>query len=370
MTVRAVPLARRNFFEDRRRAVLAVAGLAASLVLVLVLDGIFAGAMRQVTAYLRNLPADVIVSQKGVRTMHMSASALPEGLTQEIQSVRGVAWAEPIRYTSGTIRSRSGSQLAYLIGYDTATDRAGPWDMATGRKPGPGEVVLDEVAADRLRVGPGDHVQLLGRDFVVSGLSRGGTSITNSTAFVRMQDFAAIRGPSVSYLLVGATPGTSADVLRQRLARARPDTTVQTRDEFVDQERAIVRDMSADIMQIMTVIAFLIAVAVIALTLFAATLAKLREYAVVKAIGADTRRLTWTVVEQSIWAIGLALVVSVLVSLAVAGLVATATPNVRLAIEPASVVRVAGAGIIAGTLGALAPLRRVARVDPSTSLKG
>jgi YHS domain-containing protein len=87
MTVRAVPLARRNLFEDRRRAVLAVAGLAASLVLVLVLDGIFAGAMRQVTAYLRNLPADVIVSQKGVRTMHMSASALPEGLTQEIRSV-------------------------------------------------------------------------------------------------------------------------------------------------------------------------------------------------------------------------------------------------------------------------------------------
>jgi putative ABC transport system permease protein len=242
--------------------------------------------------------------------------------------------------------------------------------MATGRKPGPGEVVLDEVAADRLGVGPGDHVQLLGRDFVVSGLSRGGTSITNSTAFVRMQDFAAIRGPSVSYLLVGATPGTSADVLRQRLARARPDTTVQTRDEFVDQERAIVRDMSADIMQIMTVIAFLIAVAVIALTLFAATLAKLREYAVVKAIGADTRRLTWTVVEQSIWAIGLALVASVLVSLAVAGLAATATPNVRLAIEPASLVRVAGAGMIAGTLGALAPLRRVARVDPSSALKG
>lgn len=72
-----VPLARKNLFQDRRRALLAVGGVAASLVLVLVLDGVFAGAMQQVNAYMRNSPADVFVAQRDVRTMHMTQSALP-----------------------------------------------------------------------------------------------------------------------------------------------------------------------------------------------------------------------------------------------------------------------------------------------------
>ena len=46
--MRRISLARKNLFQDRRRASLAVTGVAASLLLVLVLEGIFAGAMQQV----------------------------------------------------------------------------------------------------------------------------------------------------------------------------------------------------------------------------------------------------------------------------------------------------------------------------------
>ena len=70
-----VPVGRRALFQDRRRAALAAGGVAAALLLVLMLQGIFDGAMRQVTVYLRSSPADVFVSQKDVRTMHMSVSA-------------------------------------------------------------------------------------------------------------------------------------------------------------------------------------------------------------------------------------------------------------------------------------------------------
>ena len=69
-----VPLARRYVFAERRRAAMATAAIAVAFLLVLVLDGIFAGAMSQVTAYIRHTPTSVIVSQSGVRTMHMSAT--------------------------------------------------------------------------------------------------------------------------------------------------------------------------------------------------------------------------------------------------------------------------------------------------------
>lgn len=367
--MRAVPLARRNLFQDRRRSALAVGGLAVAMLLVLVLNGIFAGAVHQVTAYLRNLPAQVIVSQRGVRTMHMSASALPPDTADRLARLPGVAWADGIRYTSGTIHSRTGTQLAYVIGYDTTRGRGGPWDMAAGGAPRKGQVVLDRVGADNLGVGIGDRVELLGRQFTVSGLSNGGTSITNTTAFIRTRDFARIRGRALSYVLLGARAGTDSNRLVATLSSAVPGITVQTKDQFIDQEGRIVRDMSADLMQIMTVIAFLIALAVVALTLFTATLSKLREYAVVKAIGASSWRISRTVVTQAAWSIAIALVVALLLALAVAAAVGAATANIRLVIEPAAVARVGAAALVAGGLGALVPLPRVNRLDPATAFK-
>jgi putative ABC transport system permease protein len=369
MSMRRVPLARRNLFQDRRRAGLAVAGLAVAMLLVLVLDGIFAGAIRQVTAYLRSLSADAIVAQQGVRTMHMSASALPEDTADQIARFPGVASADGIRFTSGTLHANNRSQLSYVIGYDTATGRGGPWDLVRGRTPRRGEVVLDQIGADNLGVGLGDAVTILGREFIVSGLGRGGTSITNTTAFVPTEDFRSIRGPSLSYVLVEGRAGTSASDLQRRLARL-PGVTVQTKDEFVAQERRIVRDMSADIMQIMSIIAFLIALAVVALTLFTATLSKLREYAVVKALGASSLRLGGAIAAQAVWSIGLALVTAVLLAGAATLAVGSLTANVRLAIEPASVVRVGAAALLAGAIGALVPLRRLLRLDPATAFKG
>lgn len=81
-------MGRRFLFADRRRATLTVLGVAASLLLVLVLGGIFAGAVDRVTYYIRTSPADVFVSQAGVRTMHMSASSLPADAPDRVAQVR------------------------------------------------------------------------------------------------------------------------------------------------------------------------------------------------------------------------------------------------------------------------------------------
>ena len=77
LLIGTVPVGRRFLFAEPRRAALTVLGVAASLLLVLLLGGIFAGAIERVTFYIRTSPASVFVSQEGVKTMHMSASALP-----------------------------------------------------------------------------------------------------------------------------------------------------------------------------------------------------------------------------------------------------------------------------------------------------
>lgn len=366
---RRIPLARRNLFQDRRRAALSVLGVGASLLLVLVLNGIFAGAMREVTSYIDHSPADVFVSQTGVRTMHMSVSSLPEDTVARIRKVDGVAWAEPLRYTTGLVAKGDARQITYVLGYETATGRAGPRKITRGTAPRLGQALVDQEAADDMGVKVGDIVEVLGAPLRVSGLSVGGTSLVNTTVYVTADQFTELRGPGVNYVLVGARPGVDTTALAREIAASAPATTAQTRSEFSTQESRIVRDMAADVMRIMTIIGFLIALAVVALTLFTVTLSKLREYGIVKAIGATSGRLAATVLAQAAWTIALALVLAVVATLALGAAIGAISPNVRIVVEASSVIRVAIGALIVGAIAALLPLRRVLHVDPVTAFR-
>lgn len=366
---RRVALARRNLFQDRRRATLSIVGVAAALLLVLVLEGIFAGAMQQVTAYMRNSPADVFVSQEGARTMHMTQTALAPATVAAVADVDGVAWAEGLRYTTSIVDAGDGQRTAYVFGYDVASGRGGPRTLSAGAAPEHGEIVLDDVAAAELGVQLGESVGVLGAEFRVSGLSTEGTNIVNTTVYIRSDDFADLRGDSFAYVLAGARPNVDPQVMADRIEAAIPGTTAQTRDEFVRQERAVLRDMTADVMQIMTVIAFLIALVVVGLTLFTTTLAKLREYGVVKALGAGPGRLAAIVAAQSAWAVLLGLVVATALALLTGIALEAATPNVQVSIEPSSVLRTGLSALLAGALATALPLGRVLRVDPATTFR-
>lgn len=366
---RRVPLARRYLFGERRRAVLATAGVAVALLLVLVLDGIFAGAMRQVTAYIRASPAEVIISQRGVRTMHMTTSALTVDAASKAGAVEGVSWVAPIGFVSGVIGTETGGrQLSYVIGY-VPGQPGGPHHLVAGRVPADGEAVIDQIAAKQLGLHVGDQVRVLGAWLRVSGLAEGGTSIVNTTTFVTSAELDRTHGPTTSYLLVGARPGTSSTTLRDALAAALPDTTVQTRGQFAHQEAAVVADMSADVMRIMAVIGFAIALAVVCLTLFTATLARLRDYGIIKALGASSGRLAGIVTIQAAWTIVLAVSTSAALAVVVGRLVEAAAPTIAIAIEPSSVLRVALGAVALGAISALAPMRRVVAVDPASAFR-
>ena len=144
--VGGVPVGRRNLFSERRRALLGVAGVGMALIMVLALDGIVAGVMRQVTRYIDSSDADLFVSQRGVRTMHMSSSSIPLDGSEEIRGLQGVRWADPILYDSGALLAADARELTYLIGYVPGR-RGGAATLAKGEEPRSGEIVLDEPAA-------------------------------------------------------------------------------------------------------------------------------------------------------------------------------------------------------------------------------
>lgn len=363
--IRSVPIARRNLFSQRARLVMSVAGVGLALLLVLALNAVFAGATQRVTAYIDHSGADVVVSQRGVTTMHMSNSALPLSLMARAREVPEVASVAPILYRSVVLKTANGQAITYLIGYRTG---GGPWGEVEGaRKPPPGGVVIDEQIAKRLGVSRDDSLTIAGRTARISGLMTGTTSIVSSVSFLDFDAFAAAAGATdtASYLLVRARPGVSAARVAEALRGALPETTVQTRAQFAEADRRTVSDMSTSLIAGLTLVGFVIGIAVAGLSLYTTTVVRLREYAVLRAIGLKTRALYLIVLRQALAVVGLGLLLALVLLGGLALLVSALTSQVSLLLTVGDFLEAAAITLVIGVLASLFPAHRLARVEPA-----
>ena len=360
-----VAVARRQLLFRKGRTAAGIAGIATALLLVLALKAIFAGMEQRLTAYIDGSRADVIVAQAGVQTMHMTESALPERSARAIASLPGVAAAKPILYVPATIESGEKRGLVYLIGDDTG---GAPISLAEGRRPGPGEIVLDRTLADRLGATVGSTVRAFGRTFRVSGEVSGFTLITNSFAFVRRGDLArTLRSVGViSYVLVDARPGVDSGELARRIEAAIPGVSAATRQAFARSERSVVGDMSTDIVRAMIVVGFVIGVAVAGLVAYASALSQLRDYAVLRALGLRARNALGLAVAQVAATVAIGFLLALGLVWALAQLLPQLSPVLALSIERGDVAQaLAVAGAVALAAAAF-PVIRISRVDPAT----
>lgn len=361
----SVPLARRQLLARPGRALAGVLGIAAALLLVLALKAIFAGMEERLTAYIDRSGADVFVAQRGVDTMHMTQSALPEGVATAIASLPEVEEAKPILYVPTMVERGDARGIVYLIGDDSG---GAPLRLSTGRRPRTGEIVLDRALAAKLGAREGSTVRVLGRSFRVSGEAEGLTSITNSVAFVRRDDLGRLlKSPGVvSYVLVRARPGVRADDLAARIERAVPGVTASSRTAFARSERRVVGDMTTDIVRAMLLVGFVIGVAVAGLVAYSATLSQLRDYAVLRALGLRARRALALVVLQVGATVAFGFVLALTLAWLLGLVLPSLSPTLVLVLRPADVAQaltVAGAVALAA---AGLPVLRVARVDPAS----
>lgn len=361
-------LARRNLARNRVRLFASVGGVALALSLTLALEAIYAGVANQLTTYIDRAGADVWVSQPGVRNLHMVASWLPESVVAELRATDGVAEATPILYSTDTIVADEERAVAYVIGLPAGASMGGPWDVAEGTdRVGPGEVIIDGGLARKAGVSLGDRVTVLGGEATIVGLSEGTASLVNSVAFVSFDDFRAMRGgdTAVSFVLVRTADGASAATVAAEIERRVGGVTAQSRETFAAGERRLVTDMSAEVISIMNVIGFVVGLTVVALTVYIATMARRREYGVLKALGARNSVLYRVVLAQAALSVALGFAIGVGFTGLLGFLVARTDLGLELAITVGSFFKVGLFAAVIGGVAAILPIRQVAGLDPA-----
>jgi putative ABC transport system permease protein len=349
-----VPLARRNVLAEPRRLVASAAGVGMAIMLILLLDGLWAGIRANITTYEDNVGADLYVAQPGTRNFFGAISVIPTSTVDTVRADPDVDWAVPVRGFFSIVELHDRKVPTYVIG-SAPGQRGGPWELHQGRVPDTDdEVAIGSVMAERHGLAVGDRIEIMGREFTVVG--------TSTDAF--MASFVFMTHAATDQLL--SSPGTTSFVLvgtdhptavRARLASS--GFSVLDRDQLARADLKLMARAYSVPLTVMRAVAFAIGSLVIALTVYTAIADRRREYGIVKAMGAHGRRLLALAVNG--------LVTGGLLFLAGRAYISSVRPQFVIVATPASLGRAVVAAVLMGLVAAALPARRLARLEPASA---
>lgn len=356
----------KSIWRDRLRFAITVGGVAMAVLLMLVMNGLFDAAGRQIKAYIDFSDADLFVAQGGVRNMHMATSVLPPPLLEQVRAVPGVAAAEGIAYFATSLERDGEADTVYAIGLDPNATMGGPWRMkAGGARPGPGEAVIPDRQWGKETPALDGRVTVSGRELRVSGIALETKILAASLVFLNHEDAAVLRGNGhMNYFLVRVADGRQVDDVAAAIRAQVPGVTVMTRQELSANDLDVAIQMGVDVLKIMAAVGFLIGLAVIALTVYVATVEQLRQYGVLKAIGAGPGHLFVAVLGQAMAASALGYVAGVGLTVLVGWVAPRISAGLEVDLSPLYAATVFGYVVLMGLLAAIAPYLRIQRVDP------
>ncbi len=355
-------------------------------------DRLFADVFRDVNAYVRSttfLELDFGGEQR---------AATPVSVLETVRGVAGVTSATGDIQAFARVIGKDGEPLGSegngppTFGGIASSDSAGLWSITDGRLPvGSNEVVLDKATADNGDFVVGDNVRVVAvrgtREFTLVGIaSYGDISSPGGATFALFDQPTAseflLQPGFVDAILVEGDDSVSDEVLAQRIdAALSADLKLETLTGA--EITAEVQGQIKDVLNIFST--FLIVFSYIALgigsfviyNVFSITAAqRLRENALLRAIGASRRQVSRALLVEStamgvvgsVIGFGIGILLSQLLS---ALLKATGfeVPTQGLAISTSAFVNTFVAGVLVTVLAAWLPARRAGRVPPLAALR-
>ena len=267
-------------------------------------------------------------------------------------------------------------------GAGTGWDDTGRFTLAEGRAPAPGEAALSESAARAAGLRPGDTVRILlpeGREARVLvagtfGYRTLGVETAPDVAFAA-EEAQSLLGDSYTRVELAAAPGAQVSAAVRRLMTA-PGLTVSTGQELAAEARddadSAARSTRESLLGFVAV-ALLVGMFVIANTFTMLVTQRVRQFALLRAVGASRRQVRRTVLLEAaaLGFVGATAGVVAGIALGLLGTWAFTPPDqpVTYAVTPLAVVIGYAVGIGVTAVAAWGASRRAAAVPPIAALR-
>jgi putative ABC transport system permease protein len=367
-------LAWRNLVHDRVRFTATLVGIAFSVMLMAVQWGLLVGSAGSATGLVDHSGADFWVASRGTSNVDQ-ALVLPERWRFKALSVPGVTAVDPlIVHFCYWRRSDGRTEPVIVVGFSLDSGIGGPWNVVEGsiddlRKPD--SIMLDRIYANKLGIDKiGQTVEIDGIRARVVGFTNGIRAFTQSpyvfTSFKNAQRYAQFEDDQTTYFLARAASGVDHGALLQRMRAALPVADVWPTSVFGSMTARywLITTGAGLALVVGGGLGTIVGIAIVAQTLYAATIERLPEYATLVAMGAPNRYLNRIVLRQGL----ISGVIGYLIGISVAlvsmfGATNTTVPLVlpwQLAF---------GVGIVALTMCSMASLlaiHKIKLIDPTT----
>lgn len=379
-----------------------IIGVGLLLSIVLIMNGIFRGNIRDGIWLIENTATDLWVVERDRGGPFNEPSRLPEDAWKSIAATPGVARASPyINY--GVQREVHGKEQQYtIVGYDVFGGMGGPGRIVSGRDIQ--RAHYEMVADQKLGLQLGERVKLGVHEYSVVGVTKGAVdsggnplvylSLADAQEVLYQQDNRALevsRAASLKRLeAAGNTPeqarrllplvSASSDTINAVLVRLSPGTDParvagNIRDWLyfnvytTDQEREMMlagklKKMSA-ILGLFRTLLVIVSIIIIALLIYVLTVEKIKSIATLKLMGASNWVVVRLILEQSL----VLTVVSFALAYVLVNLTLDKFPR-TLILLPSDTAITFAAMFMGGILASLLGIWLAMRTPPSLALGG
>jgi putative ABC transport system permease protein len=373
-------LARRNLFHDRIRFAVTLTGIVFALVLIVIQFGLFLGFTTTTSNNIDHSRADLWIVFHGVGYFD-TGRMFSERKFYEVLATPGVLQAEKyIQNFANWKKPEGGIENIQVIGFRPGSGLGEPWNIVQGDaldvKQEDG-VIIDDLYKEKLGVSKiGDRVEIGDHRARVVGFTHGIRSFTTSpfvyTSFKNSLNYTRpeAKEDQLAYILVKATPGVSPTELKRNLKSRVSDVDIYTSEEFSRRTRFYWMFTTGAGLAVLTaaLMGLVVGIAVVAQTIYAATMDHIREYGTLKAMGATNGYLYRVLIEQAVWSAVLGYAMAMIVAHFI---VQASEKGGALILMPLSM----KIGMLFLAIGmciaaALVSINKVTRIDPAMVFRG
>lgn len=375
-----VLLARRNLFHDRIRFAVTLTGIVFALVLIIVQFGLFLGFTTTTSNNIDHSQADLWVVFHSVGYFDTSRM-FSERKYYEALSTQGVQQAEKyIQNFAYWKKPDGGVENVQVIGFHPGSGLGEPWNVVQGSSPDvklEDGVIIDDLYKQKLGVqNIGDRVEIGDHRARVVGFTHGIRSFTTSpfvyTSFKNALNYTRpeAREDQLAYILIKVAPGFTLAQVQKNLRARLTDVDVYTSEEFSRRTRFYWMFTTGAGLAVLTAafMGLVVGVAVVAQTIYAATVDHIREYGTLKAMGATNQYLYRVLIEQAVWSAALGYILALLVAHFI---VQASEKGGALILMPFSMkIGMLFLAVFMCITAALVSINKVTRLDPAMVFKG
>ena len=373
-------LARRNLFHDRIRFAVTLTGIVFALVLIIIQFGLFLGFTTTTSNNIDHSGADIWIVFHGVGYFD-TGRMFSERKFYEVLSVPGVRQAEKyIQNFAYWKKPDGGVENVQVIGFHPGSGLGEPWNLVEGSvlnvKLEDG-VIVDELYKEKLGVSKiGDRVEIGDHRARVVGFTRGIRSFTTSpfvyTSFKNALNYTRpeAREDQLAYILVTVAPGARSREVLESLRARLTDVDIYTREEFSRRTRFYWMFTTGAGLAVLTaaLMGLVVGVAVVAQTIYAATMDHIREYGTLKAMGATNGYLYRVLIEQAAWSAVLGYAFAMFAAHFIVQ--ASEKGGALILLPPAMKIAMLVLALFMCIAAALVSINKVTRLDPAMVFRG